>query len=214
MKSWKTFIKQELEKPYLQKIIATLDEWSKTKIIYPKKQDLFACFADFPIDETRVVILGQDPYHTPGYAHGLAFSVVNSKLPPPPSLVNIFKALANDLQIIRTNTNLSDWVDQKVLLLNTILSVNANEPLSHNQLGYEELIQHVFGALRHTKHVVYLLWGKNAQAYLPFINQTENLVIQSSHPSPLSAFRSFLGTKHFSTANEYLIKHKKGFIKW
>ncbi|MCV3753846.1 uracil-DNA glycosylase [Ureaplasma zalophigenitalium] len=214
MKSWKSFIKEELNKPYM---LLILDKVKKARLamnVFPSEKDMFAAFKDFKINETKVVILGQDPYPTKGFAHGLAFSAQTSVQQCPKSLQNIFKTLQNDLQIPRVNTDLTDWANQGVLLLNTILTVNENEPLSHASFGYEQLMQHVFMQLQQTKHVVYLLWGKNAQSYLPYINGKENLIITSSHPSPLSAYRSFLKTKHFSQTNDYLIKHKKGFIKW
>ncbi|MCV3728441.1 uracil-DNA glycosylase [Ureaplasma miroungigenitalium] len=214
MKSWKSFIKEQLTKPYMQLILNKVQEARQTTNVFPTEQEMFAAFRDLPINDTKVVILGQDPYPTKGFAHGLAFSAQAQVKQCPKSLQNIFKALYNDLGITRTQTDLSDWANQGVLLLNTILSVNENEPLSHATFGYEQLMQHVFMQLQQTKHVVYLLWGRNAQSYTPYINAEENLVITSSHPSPLSAYHSFLTTKHFSQANDYLIKHKKGLIKW
>lgn len=209
---WKKFIEIEKNKDYLKKILEKLK--NETRTFYPSLNKIFYAFDFFKIKETRIVILGQDPYYTKGMANGLCFSVNEEIINKPPSLQNIFKALKNDLNITRTRSDLSDWANQGVLLLNTILSVEENKPLSHINFGYDILINNVFAELKNHKHIVFCLWGKNAQKYIDLIDCENNLVLVSSHPSPLSAHKGFLDSKHFSKANEYLIKHNRKPIKW
>ena len=210
---WKEFIINQTKQDYLRNIIQKVNTIENHQVVYPLKKQRFRCFNFFDIEQTKVVILGQDPYHTPKMANGLCFSVdLGNNLPG--SLVNIFKALEYDLQIKRTNPDLSDWAKQGVLLLNTVLTVNAHQANSHKDFGYDQLIKNAFIELKKQKHVVYLLWGKQAMSYIDLIDKDHNLILCAPHPSPLSAHRGFLICKHFSACNDYLIKHFRTPIKW
>lgn len=209
---WQEFIEQQKQLPYLKKIDKYLKQHQQD--ICPKYQDIYRCFNYFDINQTKVVILGQDPYHTNDFANGLAFSVNQDTKNPPPSIVNIFKMLYNDLGYQRTNYDLEDWAKQGVLLLNTSLSVFRNKPLSHTNLGYEQLINNVFVELKKQQHIVFCLWGSYAKKYAKLIDQNKNLILYAPHPSPLSCYRGFIDCKHFSLANNYLTKHNIKNIKW
>ncbi|KEZ24122.1 uracil-DNA glycosylase [Ureaplasma diversum] len=212
---WKDFIINHcLKQPYATKILNNLKKASQDHIIYPKIEQRFRCFKYFDIEDTKVVILGQDPYHTKDTANGLCFSVDNNYKPLPPSLINIFKALEYDLNIKKVDGDLEPWAKQGVLLLNTVLTVNMNQPNSHKAFGYEEMMVDIFKALSKVKNVVYMLWGKQAQSYLKYINTAQNLILMCPHPSPLSAHLGFIQNKHFSQANQYLIKNNRDPIKW
>lgn len=212
---WKDFIINHcLKQPYTLKIKNNLKLAKENHIICPKPQQLFRCFKYFDIEETKVVILGQDPYHTKDAANGLCFSVDNNYKPLPPSLLNIFKALDFDLKVKKTDGDLEPWATQGVLLLNTVLTVNMNQPNSHKAFGYDEMMMDIFDQLSKVKNVVYMLWGRQAQSYLKYINTAQNLILMSPHPSPLSAHLGFIENKHFSQANEYLIKNNRKPIKW
>lgn len=209
----KVFDKQEI-KLDLNNILNQLDTLYQSKTIYPDKQSIFACFNFFNIKDTKVVIIGQDPYYKPNQANGLAFSV-NEHVKLPKSLINIFKELQNDLNIKRTNGNLADWAKQGVLLLNESLTVEANKPMSHKYLNWSKITDFVIQYLnQHVKHVVYILWGNQAISKKQLIDPDNNLVLTSSHPSPLSAHVSFFGSKPFSRANNYLIANNSKPIKW
>ena len=169
-----------------------------------------------PFDKVKVVILGQDPYHGNGQAHGLSFSVPD-RINPPPSLVNIFKEIESDLnvKIQKTNDNLENWAKQGVLLLNAILTVRANNPASHRNLGWEKLTNAVIKALSNKReHIVFLLWGKFAQEKENLIDASKHLILKAPHPSPFSANSGFFGCKHFSKTNDYLIKTGQTPIDW
>nr|WP_318032066.1 uracil-DNA glycosylase [Ureaplasma urealyticum] len=175
---WKEFIINQTKQDYLRNIIQKVNTIENHQVVYPLKKQRFRCFNFFDIEQTKVVILGQDPYHTPKMANGLCFSVdLGNNLPG--SLVNIFKALEYDLQIKRTNPDLSDWAKQGVLLLNTVLTVNAHQANSHKDFGYDQLIKNAFIELKKQKHVVYLLWGKQAMSYIDLIDKDHNLILCS-----------------------------------
>jgi len=185
------------------------------KIIYPPGPLIFNAFKQTPFDKVQVVILGQDPYHNKGQAHGLSFSVPDG-CPKPPSLVNIFKELKNDLGIeIPENGNLTKWAQQGVLLLNAALTVRQNEPGSHGQIGWLQFTDNVIKKISEEKEgIIFLLWGKFAQEKQSLIDETKHYVLKAAHPSPFSANNGFLGCKHFSKVNDLLMKQHKTPIDW
>ena len=213
--SWKTVLSDEFEKPYFATLTNFVKSEYKTTRVYPPGNLIFNAFDQCPFDKLKVVILGQDPYHGPGQAHGLCFSV-NDGIAFPPSLRNIFKELNNDLGIaIPSSGSLSAWATQGVLLLNATLTVRANQAASHQNRGWEEFTDAIIQKINSEKeHVVFLLWGNYAIGKSKFIDQSKHLVLTSVHPSPLSASRGFFGNKHFSRTNEYLIKNGMKAINW
>lgn len=214
--SWKEILKNEFSKPYFQQIPLHLKtEKSQGKTIYPPGSLIFNAFNLTPFDKVKVVILGQDPYHGPGQAHGLCFSVQNG-VPPPPSLLNIFKELQTDIGIeIPSHGNLTHWAEQGVFLLNASLSVRAGEPMSHAKIGWASFTDTVIKTISDKKkNVVFLLWGKFAQEKRVLIDETKHCILRSVHPSPLSAYGGFFGCKHFSKANAYLISKGIDPIDW
>lgn len=212
---WAEFLNQEFEKPYYLKLRAYLKEEYRSKTIYPDMHDLFNAlhYTDYP--DVKVVILGQDPYHGPGQAHGLSFSV-KPGIATPPSLVNIYKELNSDLNCyIPNNGYLVKWAQQGVLLLNTSLSVRAGEANSHQQIGWHTFTSEVINSLNtHDTPIVFMLWGKHAQDHAALITNKQHLILKAPHPSPLSAHRGFLGCRHFSKANEFLIANALTPIDW
>jgi uracil-DNA glycosylase len=203
--SWGEYLENEFKKNYMLNLNAflTLQKQQK-KIIYPNPENHFNAFEKTPFEKVKVVILGQDPYHGEGQAHGLSFSVPNG-VTPPPSLKNIFKELNNDCQINNTLTNLTPWAEQGVLLLNSVLSVEKNKAGSHANQGWEVLTDKVIKLLSDKKEkLVFLLWGAYAQKKAILIDSNKHLILKSVHPSPLSAYRGFFGCKHFSKTNHYL----------
>jgi uracil-DNA glycosylase len=214
--SWKNELKGEFEKPYFQKIATLLREEKKaSKIIYPPGKEIFNAFEFTPLSKVKVVILGQDPYHNPGQAHGLSFSVPDG-VKPPPSLMNIFKEVQEDLGLPYPATgNLEKWAKQGVLLLNASLTVLANQPMSHSQVGWhlftDEVIKHISTA---KEHVVFMLWGRFAQNKAALIDAGKHKVLTAAHPSPLSAYNGFFGCHHFSKTNEYLQSVGEAPIDW
>jgi uracil-DNA glycosylase len=214
--SWKDVLKDEFEKPYFQHIITFLKaEKASGKIIYPPGPLIFNAFKQTPFHEVKLVILGQDPYHNKGQAHGLSFSVSDG-VQKPPSLLNIFKELKNDLGIeISKNGNLEKWARQGVLLLNASLTVRQNEPGSHARIGWLQFTDSVIRKISDEKKgIVFLLWGKFAQEKQALIDETKHFVLKAAHPSPLSANNGFFGCKHFSKANEILIRQQKMPVDW
>jgi uracil-DNA glycosylase len=214
--SWKKLLKAEFNKPYFQQIPLHLKtEKSQGKIIYPPGSLIFNAFNLTPFSKLKAVIIGQDPYHGPGQAHGLCFSVQYG-VPPPPSLQNIFKELQDDVGIqIPNHGNLTHWAEQGVFLLNASLTVRAGEPMSHAKIGWAEFTNTVIKKISDEKeHVVFLLWGKFAQEKRTLIDEKKHLVLRSVHPSPLSAFAGFFGCKHFSKTNEYLTSKGIDPIDW
>ncbi|MEO8582948.1 MAG: uracil-DNA glycosylase [Flavitalea sp.] len=214
--SWKAVLKNEFTKPYfLEAVTFIKTEKALGKIIYPPGSLYFNAFNTTPFDKVKVVILGQDPYHGKGQAHGLSFSVPNG-IKPPPSLVNIFKEMREDTGApIPQCGNLTHWAQQGVLLLNACLSVRENEPLSHAKIGWMSFTDSVISKISaEKKNVVFLLWGKFAQEKQALINETKHLVLRAAHPSPFSAFNGFFGSKHFSKTNEYLMRSGLDPIDW
>ncbi len=214
--SWKDVLKTEFSKAYFEQAALHIKtEKSQGKTIYPPGSLIFNAFNTTPFDKVKVVILGQDPYHGPGQAHGLCFSVQNG-VPPPPSLVNIFKELQEDVGIdAPTHGNLTHWAQQGVFLLNASLTVRAGEPMSHSKIGWAQFTDNVIKTISDKKeHVVFLLWGKFAQEKKVLIDETKHLILKAAHPSPLSAHNGFLGCKHFSKTNEYLVKNGIDPIDW
>ena len=214
--SWKEILKPEFNKPYFLEIATFLRmEKAANKIIYPPGSLIFNAFNLTPFSELKVVILGQDPYHNPGQAHGLCFSVPNG-IPQPPSLMNILKELQSDIGLNPAQTgNLTKWAEQGVLLLNASLTVRRNEPMSHAKIGWPVFTDTVIRKISDLKkNVVFLLWGKFAQEKQGLIDETKHLVLKAAHPSPLSAFNGFFGCRHFSKTNEYLMKNGIDPIDW
>ena len=213
---WKEELKEEFNKPYFLKIVNFLkEEKTAGKIIYPPGKQIFNAFDHTHLDNVKVVIIGQDPYHNPGQAMGLSFSVPEG-VKPPPSLMNIFKELQTDLGIAQpASGDLTKWADQGVLLLNASLTVEANTPMSHSQLGWhiftDEVIKHVSKV---RPHVVFILWGKFAQNKEVLIDTTKHKVIKSAHPSPLSAYNGFFGSAPFSKTNSWLLEQGIAPIDW
>jgi uracil-DNA glycosylase len=214
--SWKTKIGSEFDKPYMQDLRAFLvQEKQNGKQIFPPGVLWFEAFNRTPFDKVRVVILGQDPYHGPGQAHGLCFSVLDGvKLPP--SLINIYKELVSDVGISQpTKGNLGPWADQGVLLLNATLTVEAFRAGSHQKKGWEEFTDIAIRRLiEECEGLVFMLWGSYAQKKGQSIDESRHLVLRAPHPSPLSAHRGFLGCRHFSQANDYLQSRGQDLINW
>ncbi|MDR0546370.1 MAG: uracil-DNA glycosylase [Dysgonamonadaceae bacterium] len=213
--SWKQRLTPEFEKPYFTDLVQFVkDEYSRYTI-YPKGSLIFNAFAKTPFDDVKVVILGQDPYHEPQQAHGLCFSV-NDGIALPPSLQNIYKELQDDLGITPPYSgNLERWAEQGVLLLNATLTVRAHQAGSHQNRGWEAFTDAAIHALAAGKeHLVFILWGSYAQRKGAFIDPAKHLIIKSAHPSPLSSYRGFFGSKPFSQANEYLVRNGKTAIQW
>lgn len=211
---WKDFIAQEVNKDYFLKLIKFVNGQGNDHMIFPHPDDLFAAFHYFNVKETRVVIVGQDPYQTKGFANGLAFAV-NKGVKTPKSLINIFKELKDDLGIDRKDTELKDWAAQGVLLLNRVLTVNEGESNSHKNQGWETFTNAVIKKINdECQNVVFILWGNNAQELKPLIDDKKHLILCSSHPSPLGYYKSFKGSKPFSKTNKYLTDHKLKPIKW
>jgi uracil-DNA glycosylase len=214
--SWKAVLKEEFNKPYFQQIpLHIKTEKSQGKIIYPPGSQIFNAFNTTPFDKVKAVILGQDPYHGKGQAHGLCFSVPYG-VPPPPSLVNIFKELESDIGVpVPGHGNLTHWAEQGVFLLNASLTVRAGEPMSHAKIGWAEFTNNVIKKISDLKkNVVFILWGKFAQEKTALIDQSRHLVLRSVHPSPLSVHAGFYGCKHFSKTNEYLVSKGIDPIDW
>ena len=213
--SWKQRLASEFDKEYFVKLTEFVRaEYSRTTI-YPPARLIFNAFDHCPFDKVKVVIIGQDPYHGPGQAHGLCFSV-NDGVPFPPSLVNIFKEIESDLGIpVPSSGNLTRWANQGVLLLNATLTVRAHQAGSHQRQGWEEFTDAAIRALATRREgLVFILWGAYAQKKGAFIDRSRHLVLSSAHPSPLSAWHGFFGNKHFSRANEYLLSQGKEAICW
>ena len=210
---------QQLDKQVIhqldQKLSPFLDKAYHEKTIYPPKDQVFQAFIDTSYQDVKVCILGQDPYHGPGQAHGLAFSVGQGTALPP-SLKNIFKELADDTgQPLRQNGNLQDWSKQGVFLLNTVLTVEKGKANSHQKLGWEDFTDHVISALnKREEPVIFLLWGNPSIKKAKLINQYKHVILQSPHPSPLAAYRGFFGSKPFTKINQELIRLGREPIRW
>ncbi|MDR2770098.1 MAG: uracil-DNA glycosylase [Rickettsiales bacterium] len=213
--SWKNALANEWEATYWKALAGFVrEEYMSGKKIYPAPGNIFAAFDLCPLDQVRAVIIGQDPYHEPGQAHGLCFSVL-PPTNPPPSLQNIYKEIQDDLgRPSATRGDLTDWAKQGVLLLNSTLTVRAHAAASHAGKGWEQFTDAVIRALGKRTGIVYLLWGSYAQKKGAFIDSSANLVLKSAHPSPLSAYNGFFGQHHFSQANAYLSSFGKPPIEW
>lgn len=213
--SWKEQLALEFDKEYFKSLTDFVRQEYQSTTVYPPGSYIFNAFEHCPFDKVKVVILGQDPYHEPGQAHGLSFSVQDG-IPYPPSLVNIFKELESDLgKPMPSSGNLLRWADQGVLLLNATLTVRAHLAGSHQNHGWETFTDAVIHKLADNRsHLVYILWGSYAQKKGAFIDASHNLVIKSAHPSPLAAYRGFFGSKPFSKANDYLIATGQEPIDW
>ncbi len=212
---WDKVLKSEIESDYFKEILDKVDHEYGTHKVYPPENKIFSAFKLTPFKDVKVVIIGQDPYHGEGQAHGLAFSVMPG-IPTPPSLVNIFKEIADDIGgFIPDNGYLVPWARQGVLLLNTVLTVREGEPNSHRNLGWEKFTDSVICALnKKGNKVVFLLWGNNAKLKAPLIDTTKHDILYATHPSPLSAYGGFFGCKHFSKTNAILESAGETPIKW
>ena len=213
--SWKNVLKDEWSKTYFTKLIDYIDNEYQTEQVYPPASQIFNAFNLCPFDKVKVVIIGQDPYHEEGQAHGLCFSV-DDGVKFPPSLVNIFKEIERDLGIAKpTSGNLTRWAEQGVLLLNASLTVRAHKAGTHQKKGWETFTDKAIKQLANEKEgIVFLLWGAYAQKKCEFIDTAKHYVLKSVHPSPLSAYRGFIGNNHFSMTNNYLKEKGQEEIKW
>lgn len=214
--SWKEVLQDEFKKPYFKGITEHLKtEKEQGKTIYPPGSLIFNAFEQTPFENVKVVLLGQDPYHGPKQAMGLSFSVPDG-VPPPPSLINIFKEIHDDIGAPVPKTgNLTKWAQQGILLLNASLTVRAREPMSHSKIGWHHFTDTVIAKVSELKEgVVFLLWGKFAQEKTALINTKKHHVLKAAHPSPLAAHAGFFGCRHFSKTNEYLVKQGKDPIDW
>ena len=213
--SWKPFLEGEFQKDYMKKIKRFLVDCSKNnQTIYPHPKNIFRSLELTSYENVKVVVLGQDPYHGPNQAHGLAFSV-QENVPIPPSLKNIFKEISDDLEIEkRLSGDLTNWANQGVLLLNTCLTVFPGRPGSHSNLGWQEFTDSVIRAVDTKDKIVFILWGSYARKKKELLCNNKNLILEAPHPSPLSAHRGFFGCKHFSKTNQFLNEHKIKKIDW
>lgn len=212
--SWKEFLNNEFEKPYFKELAGFLHDEYEKKTIYPPKGLVFSAFTT-DLNDVKVVILGQDPYHTPGAAEGLAFSVPNSQ-PIPPSLINIYKEIDADIGKHTNPTgSLRNWQKQGVLLLNTVLTVEAHKAGSHRGKGWEIFTTETIKYLNKSRpHLVFILWGRDARNKKALIDSSKHLILESPHPSPLSAYAGFFGNHHFSRCNNFLKQHNMAEIIW
>lgn len=213
--SWKSVLAEEFNQEYFKNIVRFLkQEKFARKVIYPTGKFIFNAFDTTPFEQVKVVILGQDPYHNEGQAHGLSFSVPNG-ITTPPSLVNIFKEINTDLHISNTSGNLEHWAQQGVLLLNAALTVEAHQPMSHSKIGWHEFTNAVIKTISDKKEqIVFILWGGFAKTKTSLIDSHKHLILTAAHPSPLSAYNGFFGCKHFSQTNEWLAAKGLQTIDW
>ncbi len=215
--SWKLILKEEFNKTYFQQIVTFLKtEKAQGKTIYPPGPLIFNAFNQVPFDKLRVVILGQDPYHGKGQAHGLSFSVP-AGIKPPPSLANIFKEIQTDIgiQMPAQYGNLTKWAEQGVLLLNAALTVREGEPFSHAKYGWADFTDEVIQKISDKQNgIIFILWGKFAQQKQALIDESKHYVLKAAHPSPFSADKGFFGCKHFSKTNDILMKNGQQPIDW
>lgn len=213
---WLPALRDEFGKEYYKNLFAFVkDEYSK-HVVYPPSDDIFNALHLTPLQDVKVLILGQDPYHEPGQAHGLSFSVLPGRADTPPSLQNIYKELADDIGCyIPNNGYLKKWADQGVLLLNTVLTVRAHQAASHQGKGWEQFTDAIIRKVNEQdRPIVYMLWGRPAGMKAAMLNNTRHLVLKAPHPSPLSAYRGFFGCRHFSKANEFLKANGAEPIDW
>lgn len=213
---WSLALKDEFNKPYYRDLYRFVKEEYSTRVVYPPADDIFNALHLTPLKDVKVLILGQDPYHNEHQAHGLSFSVLPDQKDIPPSLQNIYKELQEDLGCyIPNNGYLKKWADQGVLMLNTVLTVRAHEPNSHQGRGWENFTDAIIQAVNQKDEpVVYMLWGKPAQSKIPMLTNPKHLILKAPHPSPLSAYRGFFGCKHFSKCNAFLSQNGLEPIDW
>ncbi|MBO4397784.1 MAG: uracil-DNA glycosylase [Bacteroidaceae bacterium] len=213
--SWQKYLQSEFDKPYFEQLTDFVRQEYATQTVYPPGKLIFNAFDLCPFDNVKVVLIGQDPYHEPGQAHGLCFSV-NDGIAFPPSLNNIFKEIQDDIgHPIPQNGDLTRWATQGVLLLNATLTVRAHMAGSHQRRGWEQFTDAVISTLsREKENLVFILWGSFAQTKSALIDQSKHYILRSAHPSPLSAYRGFFGNHHFSLTNAYLKEHNKKEIEW
>lgn len=213
-KGWKAHLEQEMSTPYFKTLMENIDNLYETTMVYPPKEDVYRAFDLVDFNDVKVVVIGQDPYHGAFQANGLSFSVSKGvKLPP--SLQNIYKELENDLGIHNINGDLTKWAEQGVFLLNATLTVEEKKAGSHQKLGWEKFTDAVIGELsKHREHIVFILWGSYAQKKGKNIDRSKHLVIETVHPSPLSVYRGFYGSKPFSKTNDYLVSKGIKTIDW
>ena len=213
---WAEVLKDEFKKPYYRELYNFVKEEYATTTIYPPAEDIFNALHYTPLNEVKVVILGQDPYHNVNQAHGLCFSVLPSQPDIPPSLQNIYKELEADLGCkIPNNGYLEKWAKQGVLMLNTVLTVRAHQANSHQNKGWEQFTDAIIREVNKIdRPVVYLLWGRPAQTKISMLNNPKHLILKAPHPSPLSAYRGFFGCKHFSQTNDFLTSNGLEAIDW
>lgn len=212
---WDKHLEDEFEKEYFKSMLERVDEEYEKYTVYPPKNKIFSAFKHCDIDDVKVVILGQDPYHEPGQAHGMCFSVMPD-VDIPPSLKNIYKELESEYGYPPPNHGcLTSWSNQGVLLLNTTLTVRAHQANSHSTYGWQKFTDRVIEEVnKQDKPVVFILWGRNAISKRPLIDESKHMVLTSAHPSPLSAYNGFFGCGHFKKANEFLKSHGRGEINW
>ena len=212
---WLEAVGNEFHKPYYSGLYRFIQEEYSTHVVYPPADDIFNAFHFTPLKDVKVLILGQDPYHEEGQAHGLAFSVLTGQ-EIPPSLVNIYQELHDDLGCsIPDNGYLKKWADQGVLLLNTVLTVRAHQANSHQGKGWEKFTDAIIQAVNtQDRPIVCMLWGRPAQSKKPMLTNPKHLILEAPHPSPLSAYRGFFGCKHFSRCNDYLVNNGLQPIDW
>lgn len=212
---WYEALKDEFKKSYYRQLFDTVNEEYKTNTVFPPAEDLFNAFHYTPLSQVKVVILGQDPYHNYGQAHGLCFSVKKG-VDVPPSLVNIYKELQDDLGCtIPTHGCLTKWAKQGVLMLNTVLTVRAHQANSHKGIGWEEFTDATIQVLNgQNRPIVFILWGSNARSKKRMLNNPQHLILEAPHPSPLSSYRGFFGSKPFSKTNQFLKEHGCAPIDW
>ncbi len=215
MGDWLKTLKPEFAKPYYRELYSFVQNEYRTNVVYPPAEDIFNALHLTPLSDVKVLILGQDPYHNEHQAHGLCFSVMKDQ-EIPPSLVNIYTELKSDLGCyIPNNGYLVKWANQGVLLLNTVLTVRAHQANSHQGKGWEHFTDAIIKAVNEQdRPIVYMLWGRPAQTKIPMLNNPKHLVLTAPHPSPLSAYRGFFGCKHFSKANDFLVKNGATPIDW
>lgn len=217
--SWKEILEAEFSKPYFITLSNHLKNEYKNLEIYPSRENVFRAFSLTPFNEVKVVILGQDPYHGPGQAEGLSFSVPKEQKTPP-SLKNIYKELSADIDLyppfkMPEHGNLINWSNQGVLLLNAVLTVRANQPGSHKDIGWHSFTENIIKSLsNNSENLVFMLWGAFAKSKIPLIDSTKHLVLTAAHPSPFSASNGFFGCKHFSKCNKYLKLNRIQEINW
>lgn len=215
MTYWESLYNTEKQKDYMKQLTSFVNHAYRTTTVYPPKAEIFTALKATPFEDVRVVIIGQDPYHGAHQAHGLSFSIASPKAKTAPSLNNIFKELKDDLGVSRNNPNLTDWAKQGVLLLNTVLTVESGKAASHRGKGWEDFTQTIITHLNNKPEpVLFVLWGADARSKKAFITNPNHRVIESVHPSPLSAYRGFFGSKPFSKINQFLADNNYPEIKW